>query len=393
MYNHLHFYGFYEQFIAVALPFEAESIIEEWHNLRKIMVRNAPAEFTRDEWAYLISFLDKGNLQKPFARSFGKNVVDPSDAITYLFRPRGAVSVWLPNNVTLLGPLMLVLLSLSGNALRMKSSSQSENVTLAFYQYALNYLQQGQLKELLERQVTIESFGRSDLRNREMAAGSKIRIVFGSDETVMAIDTMPHPADSIGIHFMDRQSEAWVDKGALGDQAVETLIKVFAIYGQAGCTSPRKVVIIGGDRDDAVNLRNRIVSLWPKVITRVPSQHVSSSNIMAYQWAMALGWDAALTKMNGAVIAAGPAGTPVFTSLMSLPIVWSSLEEAAKSLPGNIQTIGHSFQDAKALDLLTIIAGTKVKRFVPISSMHHFGHVWDGYSFWRQLFEEVEVSL
>ena len=36
---------------------------------------------------------------------------------------------------------------------------------------------------------------------------------------------------------------------------------------------------------------------------------------------------------------------------------------------------------------------TKAKRFVPVSSMHHFGHVWDGYAFWRQLFEEVEVRL
>jgi len=30
---------------------------------------------------------------------------------------------------------------------------------------------------------------------------------------------------------------------------------------------------------------------------------------------------------------------------------------------------------------------------VPIGNMHHFGPVWDGYGFWRQLFEEIEIVI
>jgi hypothetical protein len=393
MYKHLHVFQMNRKVTAVALPFEVDSIIEDWHNLRKIMIKNIPAEFTRDEWAYLIAFLAKENLHQPFDSTFGNPLNIPSKPVSYLARPRGNIGLWLPNNVSLLGPLMLVLLGLSGNPIRAKAGSQSENLTGIFLNFALQNLLECQLKEFLAERVTIECFDRSDPRNQEMAAESSIRIAFGSDEAVKAIDSMPHPVESVSIPFIDRRSEAWVEKEALNDEEIEALIKVFAIYGQAGCTSPKKVVIIDGNMQEAVELQNRVIEMWPKIMTRLPPQHVASSNIMACQWARALGWEVGLTENNGAVVAAGTSKMPMFTSLMSLPITWATVEEAANSLPENIQTIGHAFKDSKATGLLKILADTKVKRIVPLSSMHHFGHVWDGYAFWRQLFEEVEVLL
>lgn len=393
MYKHLHFFQMNEEVTAVVLPFEVESIIEDWYNLRKIMIRDVPAEFTRDEWAYLISFIAKENLYQPFEGTFGNPLTTPSKSVSCLARPRGKIGLWLPNNVSLLGPLMLVLLSLSGNPIRAKAGSQSENLTGVFLNFALQNLPECQLKRFLAEKVTLECFDRSDPRNQEMALQSSVRIAFGSDEAVRAIDSMPHPVESFSIPFIDRQSEAWVEKEALNGQAIEALIKVFAIYGQAGCTSPKKVVIIDGNMEEAVELKNRIVNMWPRIITRLPPQNVASSNIMACQLARALGWEAALTEMNSAVIAVGTSKTPMFTSFMSLPIIWASLEEAANGLPENIQTIGHAFKDSKTISLLNILADTKVKRIVPLSSMHHFGHIWDGYAFWRQLFEEVEVFL
>jgi hypothetical protein len=38
-------------------------------------------------------------------------------------------------------------------------------------------------------------------------------------------------------------------------------------------------------------------------------------------------------------------------------------------------------------------AGSGIKRFVPLSAMHHFGHTWDGLPYWRMLFDEVSVQL
>jgi len=384
MSEYLQFFQLNGQVTAVVLPFEVERVIQDWYSLRKVMIKDVPAEFTRDEWAYLISFLDTENLYEPIKRTFGDMATFTSNSIGFLLKPRGNIALWLPGNVSLLGPLMMI---------RMKASSQGENLTSVFLNFALRNLHDGMLKTFLESSVILESFDRTDPRNQEMAATADIRIVFGSNQTAIAIDSMTHPIGSVGIYFIDKQSEAWVEKEALDDQAIESLIKIFAIYGQAGCTSPRKVVIIGGNKIDTVELKDKIVRVWPRIITRIPSQYIASSNIMACQWASALGWEAELTEMNGAVIAAGSNKMQIFTSLMSLPIVWANLEEAANSLPGNIQTIGHTFKNPEITSVLTTLAGTKTKRFVPVSLMHHFGHVWDGYAFWRQLFEEVEVRL
>ena len=54
-------------------------------------------------------------------------------------RPRGAVGLWLPNNVSLLGPLMLIVVSLSGNPLCMKAGSRSEDLTGVFLEFARNH--------------------------------------------------------------------------------------------------------------------------------------------------------------------------------------------------------------------------------------------------------------
>ena len=73
---------------ALALPFSHPQIIAEWSGLRGAMRRTVPAEFSRDEWAYLMAFLAPENLEAPFLESFGQ-LVD-SGRPSRLARPRGA---------------------------------------------------------------------------------------------------------------------------------------------------------------------------------------------------------------------------------------------------------------------------------------------------------------
>jgi hypothetical protein len=391
MSEHMHFFQSESGIAVVSLPFALDAIIEDWYRLRKIMTRNISSAFTRDEWAYILSFLDKENLIRPFEMTFGRSVAVAGKTVRLLVKPRGDIALWLPNNVSLLGPLIMILISLTGNRVRIKGGTRSENLTGVFRNYALEHLEPGPLKEYLEERTAIEIFDREDPRNQEMAAGSRVRIAFSSDETAAAIDAMTHPAGSIGIYFTDKCSEAWVECGALDDLMVDTLIKVFAVFGQAGCTSPRRVVIVGGNSANASDLKRRILERWPKSVSLRVQQHTASENIMARQWAAALRWDADLAENNAAVIAAGDRELPEFSSLMSLPIVWADLQTAAAELPTNIQTIGHGVKDPRDPKWLSTIAKTNVKRFVPIREMHHFGALWDGYCFWRQLFEEIEV--
>jgi hypothetical protein len=191
---------------------------------------------------------------------------------------------------------------------------------------------------------------------------------------------------------VNRRSEAWIEKSALTDTVLQDLLKVSAIYGQAGCTSPRRVVLLDGSQNEVIDLRERLIKLWSQVIKRRPEIHVASANVMARQWAAALGWDAALAPDNAAVFAAGSAELPEFTPTMGLMCVAATHEMATRSLPSNIQTIGHAFSNAQHPQWLHLLARSKVLRLVPIAKMHHFGPVWDGQPFLQQAFEFIPID-
>ena len=356
------------------------------------MVRRIPEEFSRDEWAYMISFVDAENLMRPFRETFGRLSAAAESPCDRLARPRGPVAVWLPSNVSLLGPLTMVLLSLTGNSLRLKASSRGNDLTAAFLEFARASRIPGPLSDYLCNNVSLEQLNREDPRIAELSRAASCRIVFGSDEAAEAVASLPHRADSSLYVFSDRRSEAWIESGAVDDGAVETLIKVFAIYGQAGCTSPTRVVLLDGSAAGAAELRDRIVELWPRVVRRRPPIHVASQNVMARQWAAALGWDAVLVQQNASAIAVGPTSLPRPESLFFLPIVACSVDEAAASLPANVQTIGHALRHPADPCWLQMLAETAVRRFVPLGRMHHFGAVWDGWEFWRGMFEVVNVD-
>jgi hypothetical protein len=392
MSSHLHHFEAAGRAATVALPFALDEVIGQWESLRLAMVRQVRPEFSRDEWAYLMAFLDGENLRSVFATTFGQRVSNAGPHERSFFRPRGPVAVWLPNNVSLLGPLTLILLSLSGNPLRLKGGSGSDDLTGAFLEFAREAAPVGELKNHLATQVSHEVFGRDDPRHLEFAASAQVRIVCGSDAAAEAILGLPHPLESSGFSFVDRRSEAWLEKSALTDALLGDVIKVFAIYGQAGCTSPRRLVLLDASPAEVVALRDRLLASWPQVIKRLPAMHIASGNILSRQSAAALGWDARLAENHAAVLAAGAMDLPEFPGHMSLMITGGTVAEALESMPSNIQTLGCGFENADDARWMELLAHSPVKRMVSVGRMHHFGPVWDGQAFWRQTFHEIEIG-
>lgn len=119
----------------------------------------------------------------------------------------------------------------------------------------------------------------------------------------------------------------------------------------------------------------------------------ASANVMAEQWARALGWDARRTPGNTALLANGTQDLSTFESPMALRIQGATRKQALADLPSNIQTIGHALVQPDDPTWLKLLAGSRVRRFVPLSRMHYFGGIWDGQEFWRQCFEPMEVRL
>jgi len=160
----MHWFTAAEGASVVNLPFALDDVVKDWSSLRSTMARNIPAAFTRDEWAYLITFLDPENLRRPFRLSFGELEATREKAVVRLIRPRGKISIWLPGNVSLLGPLTLILLSLTGNRIRMKGATGAEDLTGLFLEYARSHLTSGALLTYLYNRKNpdgVERYGAS----------------------------------------------------------------------------------------------------------------------------------------------------------------------------------------------------------------------------------------
>lgn len=376
---------------AVALPFQLEEIFADFAALRKTMLAEMDKAFTRDEWAYLIGFIEDCRLRGVFSDVFGEAA---SNAVTCrtLYRPRGTIAVWLPKNVSLLGPLSLILLCLTGNKIRLKASVSGNDLTAQFVEYLYSHVREGALKHHVQQHVTVHRFDRQDPLNRQWAGTAQMRIVFGSDNAVSSIESLPHPPAGIGVGFSDHVSEAWLETSQVNDATIDTLIKVFAIYGRGGCTSPRRVVLLDSQVNDLYDLRRRMQTRWPLAVRRDVAMHLASTNVMAKQWASALGWNADIAPRNAAVIGIGENGEQDIDSPLFLTLHSASRDEAAASLPSNIQTIGYAVQTPEDPQWLRLLAASRAKRFVPIAQMHHFSHVWDGQAYWENSFERIEIS-
>jgi hypothetical protein len=136
-----------------------------------------------------------------------------------------------------------------------------------------------------------------------------------------------------------------------------------------------------------------MVALWPTTVPGDPPAHLASENVMARQWASALGWGAVICARNAAVIASGTTGLPLIGSLRTLFVVAADELGAVGSMPDNIQTIGVAVaRSTLGSEAIVRLVERGVARIVPLAQMHHFGAQWDGYELVRMMFESVVVQ-
>jgi len=369
---------------AVQLPFVLDAMVEDWQRLRFAMVKAPHPEFSRTEWAYLIQFVDPSSLRAVFANAFGAPTAETS--ANRLLTPVSRVALWLPNNVSLLGPLVMVMLSLTGVELRIKVGSRSRNLCLALLDWLRAQAPEGPLKHWLSTRVSAADFDRNDPRNAEMAAWADVRILFGSDAAAAGVEALPHPYASRAFYFGDKVSEALIEASQIGTAMATDLAKVFGVYGQAGCTSPKRVFIVDGSAADAEMLASTVAAVWPVAQPEEPPRHVASETIMAEHWARVQGKRAECLPHNAGTLILEPAAAVSIQGHMALSLQWGSLDDALQTQPGNIQSIGHAVAVPDSPRWQAALARSAATRFVTLARMHHFDAVWDGMPWWKNLF-------
>ena len=372
----------------VASAVRPSEVAAAWSGLREAMVRELPDAFTRDEWAYLIQFLERGALLGFVEAGFGRFLGARSGGFARLATGRREATLVLPNNVSLLGPLMLAVATLSAERVTVKIGSRGDDVVKPFLDFAAKHATPA-LNAVLAR-IDAQRLERDHPTLKGWLETADVRVAFGSDAAVKAVESSPHKPTSRFLGFGDMYSEAWL-AGAVGDDVLDTLIKVFAIYGQAGCTSPRRVVLLDGTEAELQTLAGRLSARWPRVMRRQVPMHIASQNVMHAQLCRHAGVDVALTPGHGAVLVRAPLGAAVPPGPMTLVLSTAALGDAVRALPANVQTLGLAV-GARAAEVVSAASRTKVRRVVPLGRMHYFGPVWDGNLLPAVFFDVMECA-
>ena len=372
--------------LSLLSPHDVGRVLADWERLAKRMARDKADDFSRDDWAYLLRFLREAHLTALLKETFPL----PEGETRRYFTPRSPVGVWLPSNVTLLGPLLVILLSLGGATVTLKVSSRGADLTGRFVDFAKDELTGTALGDYLTSRLSVVRMDRDDARNRELAARAQVRVIFGEDGTARSVDALPHPVGSLTVAFTDRASEAWLlPRAALTADVQDALLRVFSVFGQAACTAPRRVVLVGGDAAAAAQLAR---GLAERPNERAAALADASERVLAVEEARAHGFSV-VDSTGGLVILHGPPRLPLVRGRAVLHVTFATEEEALATTPPNLQTIGVAYGDARMDEsLIGKLIERGAARIVPLARMHDFAAEWDGIEVLRSLFDVSTVD-
>lgn len=378
---------------SVFLPLPTTQIFQAWSELQKIMVKKQPHEFTRSEWAYLISFLQRENLQEFFQTHFGSEITSNSQGGPHqIFKARGHISIWLPSNVSLLGPLNVIALSLTGNQVTVKTSSSGKDLTSLFIEYVIQNSTDRSFAEQIKKSFSVAAFSHGDSRQNDFSLKADVRLFYGSDAAAEAVKKLPVKSTALDFMFVDKVSEAWLNWNC-SDAELESLADVFFLYGREGCTSPLRVIVIDADAERSKQFCQRLVNICNQKFHQPVQTHLASSHLFSTQSGQIEGWSIYPGKENNFVVGLGTYQLQWPIKGYVLPVIPSSLSHALKELPKNIQTIGLALDQQQKSQLLQSISSVQAKRLVPLAQMHHYAMSWDGFEYWRNCFESMETNL
>lgn len=168
--------------------------------------------------------------------------------------------IWLPRGVVLHFPSSNVdsvciyswFLSLLVGNINIIRLSQKRSAQIKLLLDMLNsILEQERFKAIRERSLVI-SYGHEEVITKELSQYCHVRVIWGGDETIRQIRTIPLPPRAIELVFADRFSMAALKADAVlnaSEEELETLSKKFFtdafVLNQKACASPRLIFWIG----------------------------------------------------------------------------------------------------------------------------------------------------
>jgi hypothetical protein len=307
--------------------------------------------------------------------------------------PRGTVFHVPPGNVETLFCLGWALSALVGNRNLVRLSPRRSAVTDVLVQI-LNETLARDGSGVAERTLMLE-YGHEQEASQALSACCDVRVIWGGDETVRALRSLPLPPRAIELTFPDRLSYMALAAErvlALGDPELsalaEQLFNDAYWFDQSACSSPRALICCG-PRSAAVAAAHRLLSALARVIEHRGRRAAPSTALAKRLYAEQLAIDASASGLqwfSGELVALEVSNLDALRQrqhcggglFLLLPL--SELGELSEQVTSRDQTLTYfGFESAELEALARRVQGRGLDRIVPVGKALELSHVWDGY--------------
>jgi len=316
--------------------------------------------------------------------------------------PRGLVFHLPPANVDTLFLYSWIMGMLAGNTNVIRLPSALNDVT----QLLLGFLRATATPAIAESNLFV-AYGRDDVITAEISQVCDVRVVWGGDEKVSAVRTIPLPPNAIDLNFANRFSIAAIKASAFealdeaGEhQLTERVYNDVFWFNQMGCGSPRVLYWVGEACDFKAARRRFFESLsaveQEKGYFADVGAAVAKTN---FAFRAMLDHNVASYERFGRAISVLTLAEPedVRGEVQGGGLLWearvASLFDLAPALQRSDQTLTYfGFDRAELLAFARAANGRGIDRIVPAGAALDFGHLWDGYDLVQAFTRVVHIA-
>jgi Acyl-CoA reductase (LuxC) len=324
-----------------------------------------------------------------------------------ILKPRGTVLHFAPANVDSIFLYSWILSMLVGNKNILRLSRRHNEQMEIVLQRINHLLAKEEYQPIAERTLLLK-YDHEEEYTLFLSEHCHTRVIWGGDQTVKAIRTIPLATNATELIFPDRYSKTIFHAGKVlqcNDHELFHLAKQFYNdafwFGQMACSSPRELYWIGKSEECSLAMDR----FWGELGNVVKQQE--------YQNPVAVG----MTRLATAFYYATHSHTfNVQSSSIHEPLCvrvaqtteemreihcggglflersLNELTEVPDLLHEKDQTVTYfGFGREELMELIDMIPNAAVSRIVPVGQALQFGTVWDGFSFFLHFTREITL--
>ncbi|WP_123052863.1 acyl-CoA reductase [Clostridium sp. JN-1] len=393
-----------------SLPFEVIVLIFDAYSKKLSSNR----ELLKIEGAPFLSFyLKKANIESLIDNSLKNKkcldeFIDIGNGKFIKAQGRGIVCHWIAGNIPTLAIYSMLQSLIAKNLNIIRVSKKTMNTALKLFEL-LNgikvvYDEREYSSDILLKSISFVYFESSDkLLNRSMSQAADARVVWGGEDAVNLITSLPKKTTCKDLIFGPKYSFAVFDKSAIESNDFENYITKFVLdivlFGQQACSSPH-VLFVEKSKMPLKKIVQVLSQAFVKINNRYPNilDQSTAAKIINERGLYGLslnkdlycpkGLEYTILINNDFTLEEPIGGRCIFVKQVD------NIFDIKKLITRRVQTIGIASKDrSRVLKFADEVTSLGVDRIVSAGIMNIYDSPWDGYYMINELIRWCLINL